>query len=398
MKLAAPLLAALAVAACSSGGSSNLPATSGSAFSLVTRVPDWQATGSATRACNDMRAGYAHCDALLLNTKFSPTVAGWTAQDIESVYNLPSSTKGKGEIVAIVDAYDNPNAATDIAEYRSEFDLGTANFTKYNEEGQQGDYPTPNKGWALEEDLDIEMVSAACPNCTIYLIEANTNGTADLQTAEAEAVTLGAHIVSNSWGCTGSNACLDTSYFDTSGVAYLASAGDGGYGTQAPAALASVIAVGGTTLAQSGSKWSQAVWIDSGAGCATGVTKPSWQGDPKCTYRTMNDVSAVAWGVAEYDSYEYGGWFTVGGTSVSSPLTGGVIGLAGNASKQNGGERFWKLSTKKKAKHFIAITTGDVARCPSSLQGTYLCEAGTDEYGQYSAPSGWGTPNGVKAY
>jgi subtilase family serine protease len=398
-KLVAPLLVALAVAACSSGGSSNVPAT-GQALSFVQRIPDWQANKLATRVCNDMRVGYAHCDALLLRRQAGPaTVAGWTAPDLESAYNLTSSLKkGKKQIVGIVDAYDNPNAASDLATYRTEFSLGTAKFTKYNQDGQQGNYPSGDANWGLEEDLDIQMVSASCPKCTIYLVEANGADTSDLETAEAEAVKLGATIVSNSWGCTGSNECLSTSYFDSPGVAYLASAGDGGYGTQAPAALASVIAVGGTVLSQSGSKWTQVVWVDSGAGCATGITKPSWQTDPKCTYRTMNDVSAVSWNAAEYDSYDYSGWITVGGTSVSSPFTAGVIGLAGNASKQNGGENFWNLSTKAKAKDFLVITGGSVIGCPSEYDDTYMCEAGTNEYGQYSAPSGWGTPNGIKAY
>jgi len=399
LKLAAPLVVALAVAACNAGGVSNLPgAPSGNASSQNHSIPQWKATGAAKQVCPDVARGYAQCDALVLNNKIGPNVAGWQPADFQSAYKLPSATKGKGQIVAIVDAYDNPNAASDLAAYRSEFGLGTANFTKYNQKGQTSNYPSGNQNWGLEEDLDIEMVSAVCPNCTIYLIEANSNGTNDLQTAEAEAVTLGAHIVSNSWGCPGSNNCDDPSYFDTKGVAYLASGGDGGYGTQAPAALASVIAVGGTVLSKSGSNYSETAWVDAGAGCASGVTKPSWQKDPKCKYRTMDDVSAVAWNAAEYDTYGYHGWFTVGGTSVASPLTAGVIGLAGNASKMNAGEEFWKIKKHKVSKELHDITSGDDARCPASLQGTYLCDAGTKQFGQYSGPTGWGTPLGVKAY
>jgi subtilase family serine protease len=401
MKLMAPLVVALAVAACNAGGFSNVPATSGVSVSPNGVIPQWESTHTAQRVCPDVPRGYATCDVLLMTSKtgkVGPAVPGWQPANFQAVYNLPSSTKGKGQIVALVDAYDNPNAASDLATYRSEFNLGTANFTKYNQDGETSNYPTGDKNWGLEEDLDIQMVSAVCPNCTIDLIEANSSDTSDLETAEAEAVKLGAHIVSNSWGCKGSNDCLDTSYFDTPGVAFLASAGDYGYGTQAPAALASVIAVGGTELSQSGSKYTEVVWADSGAGCATGVTKPSWQKDPKCTSRTMNDAAAVALDVAEYDSYDYSGWITVEGTSISSPMTGGIIALAGNATKLNAGETFWKLKNKKKAKDFHDITTGSVNGCPASLKGTYLCSAGTDEFGQYSAPDAFGTADGIKGY
>jgi hypothetical protein len=98
--------------------------------------------------------------------------------------------------------------------------------------------------------------------------------------------------------------------------------------------LATVVSVGGTVLAKSGSTYSETAWHSAGSGCATGITKPSWQHDTGCTYRTMNDVSAVAQSVAEYDTYGHGGWITVSGTS-AGPMIGGIYGLAGNASSQN---------------------------------------------------------------
>jgi subtilase family serine protease len=333
-----------------------------------------------------MGPGFARCDALLINNgKVQPDEPGWQPLDFQTRYKLPI-TKGSGQIVAIVDAYDNPNAATDLATYRTEYGLGTANFAKYNQTGQQSNYPAGNKGWGLEEDLDIEMVSASCPKCTIYLVEANGADTNDLDTAEAEAVTLGAHVVSNSWG----GGSVVGSYFDTPGVVYLASAGDSGYGTQAPADLASVVAVGGTVLAKSGSGvYSEMAWRGTGSGCATGVAKPAWQHDTGCTFRTMNDVSAVAMQVSEYDSYQEGGWFTVAGTSVSSPLVSGVFGLAGNAKKLDAGKKFWSLKKKARKKDLNDITTGTNGSC-----GNYLCTAGPG----YDGPTGWGTPKGIGAF
>src|SRR5271166_6188054 len=149
MKLMAPLVVALAVAACNAGGSSSMPAT-GAPVSQNRVVPQWEATHAAQRVCPDLGRGYATCDALVLsekNSKIGPAVPGWQPANFQAVYNLPSSTNGKGQIVAIVDAYDNPNAASDLSTYRTEFSLGTANFTKYNQTGQTSNYPTGNKNW-----------------------------------------------------------------------------------------------------------------------------------------------------------------------------------------------------------------------------------------------------------
>jgi len=173
-------------------------------------------------------------------------------------------------------------------------------------------------------------------------------------------------------------------------VVYLASAGDGGYGTQEPADLASVVAVGGTVLMKSGSTYSETAWHGTGSGCATGISKPSWQHDTGCSSRTMNDVSAVASGVAMYDSYSYGGWVQVAGTSISSPLLGGVFGLAGNATKQDAGKKFWTLKKKARKKALNDITSGSNGSCG----GSYLCTAGVG----YDGPTGWGTPKGIKAF
>ncbi len=63
-------------------------------------------------------------------------MAGWGPSDLQAAYDLPSSSKGSGQVVAIVDAYDNPNVASDLAEYRSHFGLPAANFTKYSQNGQ----------------------------------------------------------------------------------------------------------------------------------------------------------------------------------------------------------------------------------------------------------------------
>jgi subtilase family serine protease len=315
---------------------------------------------------------------------------------LQAAYDLPSGTKGSGQVVAIVDAFDNPDVASDLAAYRSYFGLPPAKFHKYNQNGQQSHYPAGDTGWGVEIDLDVQMVSAACPLCTIYLIEANTNDSNDLQAAEAEAVKLGATIVSNSY----TGAGLSESHYDTPGVTYLASAGDDGYGLYQPATFDDVVAVGGTVLTLTNSNYSETVWADSGAGCSSlNEPKPSWQTIKKdCAYRIGNDISAVAYDVAEYDTYGENGWVTVAGTSVSSPLMAGVFGLAGNSTSEHGGKAFWTLSKTKLHNDLHAITTGDVTNCPANLSNTYLCKAGTNQFGQYSGPTGWGSPKGIGAF
>jgi subtilase family serine protease len=381
--------AGFGVAACSGGG-----APLGTTALPTQQIA--QAQGAAQPACPQIVVGQPTCLALIDSKgAISPTIAGWAPSDFQTAYNLPSSTRGSGQIVAIVDPYDNPDVASDLAAYRAEFGLGTAKFAKYNQEGQKKNYPVGNPGFGADKDLETEMVSAVCPKCTIYLIEATTGGSSDLDAAEVEAVKLGAHIVSNGWICYSSDNCVDSSDFDTPGVVYLAASGSAGYGKiGAPAVFASVVSVGGTVLAKNGSTYSETVWPGAGAGCATGVSKPTWQHDPDCTSRTVADVSAVAFNVAVYDSYGYGGWTTAHGTTLSVALNAGVFGLAGNASSQNAAANFWTLSKKKRNKDMHYISSGNDGSCG----GEYLCTAGTKQFGTYSGPAGWGTPDGIKAY
>jgi hypothetical protein len=396
LKLVATFLAALAIAGCNAGGSSNVPAMLGPSIAQTRshHMPLWEAQGIATPVCAHV-AGKPTCLALTVKTGRLIKPSGWTPSDLEAAYKLPSAP---GETVAIVDAYDNPNIGSDLATYRAQFGLPKAKFVKYTQRGQQKNYPQANVDWGVEEDLDVDMVSAACPRCTIYLVEANAANAPDLQTAEAQAVTLGAHIVSNSWTCYGSNACVDTSDFDTPGVVYLAGSGDYGYGQiGAPSVFDSVVSVGGTQLAANGPAYIESVWPDAGSGCATGITKPQWQHDPDCTARTEADVSAEAGclpGVAEYDSYGAGGWIQECGTSVSTPLNAGVFALAGNARSLSAPKNFWTLKSGARRRDLHTITSGSNGSC----KGEYLCQAGSREFKTYAGPTGWGTPKGVSAY
>lgn len=359
-------------------GQSPIPAGAVSSAARTPQVPQWQATRTAHAACSQDRPGEPTCLALIINAKQQPNVAGWPPADLQARYELPSKLKGNGRIVAIVDIYDNPKVAADLAVYRKHFGLGPAKFTKYNQYGQTKNYPDGSTSWGVEIDLDAQMVSAACPKCTIDLVEASAAAPGPLDTAEAEAVKLGAHIVSNSWICYGSLTCVNESDFAKPGVTYLAAAGDRGLEQPgAPMAFESVASIGGTVLSKAGAGYRETGWSGSGGGCVTAVLKPSWQHDKICSWRLTNDASAVAWNVAVYDSYGYRGWITVGGTSISTPLLAGAFALAGNGGKQEGGRTFWLASHH---------------------QGLYnLCGLGC-LFGQYSFGIGWGSPDGIGAF
>jgi subtilase family serine protease len=369
------------------------------------------------RACGEeSRPRYARCLALVrddaggVGRDIRGTIQGIEPAQFQAAYNI-NTAGGAGQVVALVDAFDNPNAANDLAVYRAQWGLpacGSGCFTKVNQLGQTYNYPSPDSGWGVEEDLDIEMVSATCPNCKIILVEANSSYFSDLGAAVVEAAALGATVISNSYqGGEFQGEDDDTPYQQA--VPVLASAGDDGYGTGYPAASQYVISVGGTSLYQGGGGsrgWTERVWSGSGSGCTQYAAKPSWQTDSGCKNRTMNDI---AWdadpntGPAEYDSYGEGGWFTVGGTSVSSPAVAGEIAAASTNGLTNAGFIYANYSyhppvhvvrggsNERTAQqtNMTDIKIGGNGGCNPS----YLCQAGPG----YDGPSGVGTPYGMGA-
>ena len=214
---------------------------------------------------------------------------------LRKAYGITASgLTGKGATVAIVDAYDDPNAETDLADYRTQYGLPactTANgcFAKADQRGDAGPLPAPNPGWGIEISLDLDMVSAGCPHCHILLVEATTNLNTDLYTAEDTAARLGANAISNSYG--GGESSSETSqdvHFNHPGVAITASSGDDGFGVSYPAASRYLTAVGGTSLTRGGGTrgWTESAWSGAGSGCSAYEPKPAWQTDSGCSRRT----------------------------------------------------------------------------------------------------------------
>lgn len=395
--LAAAAITAGTAAAMGAGG---LPGAS------AATPPGWS-NAHWMRSCAAVSSGAA-CDAIVVTDgkpgSNSSTVTGYGPADLQSAYALATAaaSAGAGQTVAVVDAYNDPKAASDLATYRSYFGLPACTVTNgcFRQVNQNGGtkLPTNNGGWAQEESLDVDMVSAICPSCHILLVEASSASFANLGAAVDEAVKLGATEISNSYG--GSDAADSSygNYYNHPGIAVTASAGDSGYGVEYPASSDYVTAVGGTSLTRATGTvrgFTETAWSGSGSGCSTYNTQPSWQASvgTGCSMRAVADVSADAdpsTGVAVYDSYSYqgySGWLEFGGTSVASPIIASVYALAGNASSVDYGSAPYADPSG-----LNDVTSGSNGTCPATAP--QLCTSGPG----WDGPTGLGTPNGTAAF
>jgi len=347
-----------------------------------------------------------------------PGGSSYDPAQLQDAYGLTTAagTAANGETVAVVDAYNDAEAGANLDAYRSAYGLGTCDqsnkcLTVENEHGGTSDLPKSDSsgGWELEESLDLDMVSAICPKCSIILVEANSSSIASLAVAERTASRSGANAVSNSWGSgaefTGENA-YDPDFY-APGVAITAAGGDDGYGTQYPAASPYVTAVGGTTLTGSAGSWSQSAWNGTGSGCSELEAKPSWQtadatSPGGCLNRTDDDVSAEANpdpGVWVYDTVKdpsagiSSGWAAVGGTSVGTPIVAAAFALAGVMAGGPGNGliagTFPAAYPYQNSSDFTDITSGSDGTCEAARK--YLCHA----VAGYDGPTGVGAINGT---
>jgi len=294
---------------------------------------------------------------------------------------------GGAKMIAIVDAYDAPNAASDLAVFSAQFGLPAANFQVVYASGSK---PAYDMGWEFEESLDVQWAHAMAPNARIVLVEAASANFSDLMTAEDVASKMvnaaGGGEVSNSWG--GGEFYGETSYdshFVKAGVVFVAAAGD--YpGTSWPATSPNVVAAGGTTVRRSpasGAFLGEAPWDSAGGGISPVEARPSYQSGLASIvgrYRGVPDLSFDSnpvTGVWIYDT-NVGGWNIVGGTSVASPALAGIINLAGSFYTSSNAELTAIYSKLGVAADFTDITTG-------------YC----GPYEGYSAATGWDFCTGV---
>jgi subtilase family serine protease len=392
--------AAAALAACSTGpATSALPAkvTTGSTQTIVRKTQNLRAFAAdcSSPAATSTTASCTNIELATLNVLGAGTPAsqipGYKPADLISAYKLPS-TGGTGQTLAVVTANQAPNAAADLAVYRSTFGLPPCTTTNGCLQIVKDDPNIqPDVQWSREAATDLDMASAVCPHCSLLFVEAKSSIDNDLAHAVQTAVRLGAKIVSLSFtvpeGPGESNGM-----WNQPRVTVVAAAGDGGYGlANWPAASTNVVAVGATTLLQAPSTargWTETAWTGTGSGCSQAAPKPSWQKDTACTKRTIADVAAVGdpnTPVAIYNSYQDNGWVQVGGTSVSTPIIAAIFALAGNATTVTGANSLYANQSQ-----LFPIVGGSNGACAAA----YLCTANAT----YSGPGGLGSPNGIAAF
>lgn len=382
----------------------------------ATLAPAGAAAGSHHRSEWVCPAGHysgTHClSKVVTNRKGSPLAttapSGYGPGQFRTAYGLSGDSTAT---VAIVDAYNDPNIKSDLDTYSRTFGLPvlptctsstqTSCFQKVNQNGGTS-YPRKDSGWALEISLDVEIAHGICPGCKILLVEAKTSSFGNLATAVNRAASMGADVISNSYGGSDIN---PSSYpaisgaYNHPGVAVTASSGDDGYGVESPASFNTVVAVGGTTLklTSSNTRSSETAWSGAGSGCSAYSTARSWQtslpnwGSTGCgNHRGVADVAADAdpnTGAAVYDSVAYqgrSGWFKVGGTSLSAPLIGAVYALGGVSGS------YPAQGTYAARSSLFDVTSGSNGTCTN----TTMCRAGTG----YDGPTGVGTPKGLTGF
>ena len=357
----------------------------------------------------------------------------FTAVGIRTAYGIT----GQGDpskVIAIVDAYHDPNALAHLTTYRNQMlpasqapiqsctwntltgttSQSTPCFTQVNQTGQASPLPSANSGWSNEIDLDLQAASAICPECSLLLLEASSSSFSDLGTAATTASTATtasswAHVVaiSNSFGTKGDVAELTYPAWNNAaktGIAVLAAAGDWGYGTSFPASSTNVIGVGGTTLAVSsttGARTGETAWSSTGSGCSSYNAAPSWQtnspiwqaqnlsGSPCGSWKAVSDLSADAdpySGLQVYTTYSgVTTWWIFGGTSLSTPLMSALYAMQGGYSSEPAGAYAWASTTP-----YSDVKSGSNGTCSPSI----MCNAGTG----WDGPTGLGsiaTPGGT---
>jgi subtilase family serine protease len=358
------------------------------------------------RVCALPAKGDAACDAKVLVDSTgavphstTPAASAMSPDELRDAYKLVGTSSG-GRTVAIVDAYGYPNLEQDLATYRSYWGLPACTTAsgclKIIDENGGTSLPRMDVGWAGEQALDVDAVSAICPDCKIVVVQAASASFADLGKAvQTAAKQPGVVAISNSYG--GSDAADTTygTYYNHPGIAVTASTGDNGYqGGSYPASSSYVTAVGGTSLVAAGNArgWNEAVWNGAGSGCSSynAALSAASSFGTGCAKRAMADVSAAAdpsnGGMAVYypTSKRTSTWAQVGGTSESAPIIASVYALSGNTSG------YANAIPYAHAGSLFDVTSGSNGTCPT----TQWCNARTG----WDGPTGLGTPNGTGAF
>ncbi len=336
----------------------------------------------------------------------SPPISAFQPAQIRHAYGFDLvSNQGAGQTLALVDAYDDPNAESDLAVFSQQFKLPVASTSNgfFRKVYATGHKPAANANWSVEISLDVEWAHAIAPRATIILVEAASNNLSDLLKGVDVAVRNGATVVSMSWdsGEFSGEPNWDN-HFVANGVTFLAASGDAGTGVTYPAASPDVLGVGGTslTLSPNGNYLSETAWSGSGGGLSAYEHQPLYQAqfvipDDSRGARGVPDVSYHAnpgTGYAVYDSVAISGasgWFQIGGTSAATPQWAAVVAIANStrlglrkANLSSADSALYSLAKANMNSDFHSVTQGENGSCGA------VCDA----LAGYDFVTGLGTP------
>jgi subtilase family serine protease len=277
---------------------------------------------------------------------FNPNALGdgqpyFNPAEIKAAYGLSTIlSAGSGTTIAIVDAYDNPKVASDLALFSAQFGLPTASLEVH----KMSSFVRADSGWALEIALDVQWAHAIAPGARILLVEANSASLGDLLSAVNYARSRSdVSAISMSWGSNEfSGESAYESYFTSAyGASFFASSGDTGGAIIWPSSSANVVSVGGTTLTQVGSGYVETAWSDSGGGISTQIAKPAYQASVPYGMRSTPDVSYVGdpntgfLVINNYGKTTTNNWYVVGGTSAGAPQWAAIYAIGKSATNAN---------------------------------------------------------------
>jgi kumamolisin len=262
----------------------------------------------------------------------------------------PNEGKGAGAI-ALIEGFDDPTAAADLAIFSTQFGLPPANLTVTYLAGTEPGLD-PTGGFHIETALDLQWAHAMAPQAKLFLIEAPNNGLVNLFNAAQLGASLvaaaGGGEVSMSFGTGEFGPTLQNNpfpetvfdpFFVFPGVVFFASSGDSP-GTEYPSVSPNVVSAGGTSISRSpntGDFILENTWQDAGGGSSLIEPRPGFQdgvraivGNSRGTPDLSFDANPAT-GVWVWDSNPVlgTGWFVVGGTSVSAPSLAGIVNAAG---------------------------------------------------------------------
>ncbi|HTV60022.1 MAG TPA: S53 family peptidase [Verrucomicrobiae bacterium] len=338
------------------------------------------------------------------DTASAPPLSAFAPAQIRHAYGFDAvPNQGAGQVIGIVDAYDDPNIESDLLAFDEQFNLPACTTSNgcFRKVYARGVRPAANSNWGMEMSLDVEWAHAIAPQAKIVLVEGASNSLSDLLYAVEIAVNNGASVVSMSW-TTGEFAgeTQQDTHFAVTGVTFLAASGDSGTGVAYPAASPDVVGVGGTTLVldSQGNYSNETAWSGSGGGLSAREREPLFQAafgipDDARGYRGAPDVSYNAnpsTGYAVYDTLAINGqvgWFQVGGTSAAVPQWAALVAMANSLRVSQRKARLTATDTPlyqlgKSNANFHGVTQGSNGKCGA------ICTAGAG----YDYVTGLGTP------